>query len=285
MRVFLLAIRLVFGGKGFAQPVITTDSVLQLGVCAGSNVIVPFSVTGGNFQFGNVFTAQLSDPLGQFTNPVSIGSIPWFSSGLIFATLPQNVTFSFLYRVRVVASNPSVTGSPSPNTIIVAQLPFVNNIFALPNDTVCVGDTVTLGIPNPAASFQWSTGDTTQFIQVTSSGSYICTTTDFMGCITKDTMVVVFETCTGISENDPHSLFSVYPNPSTGQITFVPAQGKLSEEGTISVFNTGLQKVFTRRVASGTGSVPLDLSELQSGIYFFEFRTHSGSLMKKIVLH
>ncbi|MCH8318934.1 MAG: hypothetical protein IIA88_10660, partial [Bacteroidetes bacterium] len=65
-----------FNPKCSAQLSITTDTVLQTSFCAGGTVIIPYTVSGGSYNFGNVFTAQLSeliDPfclLDTFSNPI-----------------------------------------------------------------------------------------------------------------------------------------------------------------------------------------------------------------------
>src|ERR1043166_316650 len=119
-------------GPVVLTPTVTCDAVLQPSTCAVGNVIVPYTVTGGNFTFGNVFTAQLSDIWGQFNNPVNIGSIPWIGSGIIFATIPSNANFSIFYRIRIIASNPMDTSNTSPNPIFVTQVAQLNQIVATP---------------------------------------------------------------------------------------------------------------------------------------------------------
>ncbi len=174
-----------------AQLTITTDSVIQISPCAGSNVLIPFTVSGGALNFGNVFTAELSDNLGNFTNPVPIGTLTYWNSGMIIGTIPINTTISIFYKIRVVASDPAVTGTESPNNVIVSNIAQLSSIFAIPNDSVCQGDTVTLSVA-PNDSYNWSTGDTTQSISVTQPGSYDVTVVDFAGCETVADSVSVF---------------------------------------------------------------------------------------------
>ena len=79
------------GEEIFAQN-ITVDSIIQTSPCAGSNIYIPYSVSGGNFNYGNVFTAQLSSPSGSFSNPTNIGSIPYWGTGMIVGTIPLSAT-------------------------------------------------------------------------------------------------------------------------------------------------------------------------------------------------
>lgn len=69
---------------------------------------ISFTITG-TFQTGNVFTAQLSDATGSFTNPILIGTLNSLKEGTINATLPASVATGNAYRIRVVASAPATT--------------------------------------------------------------------------------------------------------------------------------------------------------------------------------
>ena len=104
-------------GKGTAQgsatvtvqaPVITTQALSVAVVCAGAAIQVPFT-TSGTFGTGNSFRVQLSDASGSnFTDIPTLGS-----TSPLTATIPQNTPAGMGYRVRVVSSNPVVTGVPS----------------------------------------------------------------------------------------------------------------------------------------------------------------------------
>ncbi len=56
-------------------------------------------------------------------------------------------------------------------------------------DHVCTGDTIMVDAGS-YDTWNWSTGDTTQMIAVTTAGSYIVNTTDAIGCASADTVVV-----------------------------------------------------------------------------------------------
>lgn len=65
---------------------------------------------------GNVFTAQLSDDIGSFTAPISIGTLTLSGagpSGTINITIPAGTAGGTGYRIRVVSDNPVVLGSQS----------------------------------------------------------------------------------------------------------------------------------------------------------------------------
>jgi hypothetical protein len=90
-----------------------TPGVGGVPVCRGSAVTVSFTLAAGSCPFpgDNVFTAQLSNATGQFTAPVSLGTVvPGQSNSL---TIPVNTTPGTGYRIRVVSSNPALTSGAS----------------------------------------------------------------------------------------------------------------------------------------------------------------------------
>ena len=284
MKRSILILLTVFGfaSKCFAQPTVTCDSVLQLGVCAGSQIIIPFTASS-SFNFGNVFKAELSDEFGSWANPVQIGQITWFTSGIIFAAFPTNAPFGVLYRVRVVSTSPVDTSNQSPNMLFVLQSAFLNSITAFPNDTVCWGDTVTLGILMPGSSYSWSTGDTTQFIAITQPGLYNCTTTDILNCTSQDTINIEYEICgSGIHEFLDERYLQVFPNPSDDHI-FVSWNPPGRSEAKFSIFDLAGARLKQFILPAGVTHT-LSLSDLAAGVYFFECSSTEGSVVRKIIV-
>ncbi len=85
-------------------------SVFTLSDCnTTASGTVAFTTTGA-FGGGNVFTAELSDENGVFTNALSIGS---GTTSPVNITIPENLPSGTGYLVRVVSSDPAVTGSQS----------------------------------------------------------------------------------------------------------------------------------------------------------------------------
>ena len=270
----ILTICFGFNTRCLGQLMLTTDTVLQTSLCAGGNVIVPYTVSGGSYNFGNVFTAQLSqdaDPLcllELFSNPIDIGTTPYWNSGFIIGTVPDNTPLGS-YRIRVISSSPADTGSISPNCVFIANLPQLVVTIVVSDDTICEGDSATLSVlPLPAASYLWSTGETTDSITVTQSGSYFVTVTDTLGCeTTSDTTDVVVKTCnTGITENNAQNSVSVYPNPNAGRFTLTLTAGQLNSSFVLydlpgkEIINIGEIKDPVIKIS--TGNIP-------DGIYIY----------------
>lgn len=283
MRRIYLLLFVLASTVATAQTTITCDSILQTSTCAGGNVIVTFQTTG-TFPWGNVFTAQLSDNWGSFAAPVTIGTTLFTvgGNGIIFATIPLSANFGFLYRVRVISSNPADTSNNSPNTLIVTQVAQLNQIVSNPGDSVCPGDTVTLFALNPAASYQWSTGDTTASIQVTQGGTYSVVTTDFLTCQSTayDTVVFDFALCTGIAEAEKTSAFEIYPNPANGNVTFTCTG--TSSDVTYAIYSATGQMI--RNGALINSQVTIDVSGIPAGLYFVTLRSGSGAFSQRLIV-
>ncbi|MBY0426625.1 MAG: hypothetical protein K2Q22_13375, partial [Cytophagales bacterium] len=130
----------------------TTLPLVGINYCQGGIMNVA-ATSSGTFLSGNVFTVQLSNSAGSFASPITIGSLTatGASTGLIPCTLPSSLTAAAFYRVRVVASNPSITATDNGQNISI-----YNNCVNQPSitaGTVLCGATAlsgTLGYNTPA---------------------------------------------------------------------------------------------------------------------------------------
>ena len=82
-----------------------TNSAIPSSLCKNITVNIPFTVACA-YTAGNIFTAQLSDAAGSFTNPVDIGSVTSTTFGSITATIPNSTPAGAGYRIRIVSSSP-----------------------------------------------------------------------------------------------------------------------------------------------------------------------------------
>jgi len=91
------------------SPEISLGAVSPLLFCAGSTFNIPFSCAG--LSSGTTISVQLSDAIGSFSNPVTIGSIAGESKGLIAATIPVSTVAGSGYRIRLASSSPDMTSA------------------------------------------------------------------------------------------------------------------------------------------------------------------------------
>jgi hypothetical protein len=101
-----------------------------------ASVTVPFTTTS-TFAGGNTFTAQLSDPNGNFGSATNIGTTTGTGSGSINAIIPSSTPAGTGYRIRVVASNPAVNGSNNGSNLLIDQ--FNNSIAPASAQSYTVG--------------------------------------------------------------------------------------------------------------------------------------------------
>lgn len=94
---------------------ITTSTTVPTFVCPGSTFSVPFTINYPATS-GNVFKVELSNAAGSFASPSTIGTLTATGSGTVTATMPTTAQGTG-YRVRVVSTNPAVTGSNNGSNI------------------------------------------------------------------------------------------------------------------------------------------------------------------------
>ena len=84
-----------------------------------------------------------------------------------------------------------------------------------------------------------------------------------------DYVRVIGQDMVGVNENE-ETMVSLYPNPANEQVSFV-----LDSDAQVSVFDMTGRKVSMVNVAAGNAQ--LNVSELESGVYFVNFRYANGS--------
>lgn len=170
------------------------DSLL----CAGDTISVNYSVFL-KYGSGNLFTAQLSNASGSFSNPVNIGTRSFDSSGTIICIIPSNTANGSAYRIRVIASDATDTSENNGFNIKISNKDSTT-ISTSQNTPLCAGKTILLtascNVQN--THFSWSGpnnyNSTTQNPAITNSlpvhsGSYYVTI-QFNGCTVTDTLSV-----------------------------------------------------------------------------------------------
>lgn len=102
------------------------------------------------------------------------------------STQQIEVTSSGTYSVQIIDGN----GCPGAASVVLdfEELPNVN----LGADIVqCEGETITLDAGNPGSSYTWSTGASTQSIEVSTSGTYNVEVENVAGCKVEDEISIV----------------------------------------------------------------------------------------------
>jgi gliding motility-associated-like protein len=167
---------IVVEGTAGASATITTGVLPNATVCPGATFNVPFT-SDGTFIAGNLFTAQLSDANGNF-NPINpIGSS---AASPVPVTIPGGTPTGSGYLIRIVSSDPVLTGSASVTTLTVNASQALSVSLTADATSVCPGTTVnftaTPGQTLTNATYAWSVGGVNQAGQTTSTLSAPITT-------------------------------------------------------------------------------------------------------------
>jgi photosystem II stability/assembly factor-like uncharacterized protein len=135
-------------------PIVIND-ISNSVLCADMEFQIPFSVKNYfTFYSGNVFSAELSDLNGDFSNQhIVIGSVNTTTSGVINVKIPKGLPFGTSYRIRIVSSDPQLIGSDETTdlTILNKSVPVITG-----ENTVCAGVNTIYSTPeNPGYSYKW----------------------------------------------------------------------------------------------------------------------------------
>lgn len=160
---------------------IATGALTAGSFCACDSISIPFSSTG-NISAGNVFTAELSDPVGSFAAPVNIGTLlSNTNSGVISCVIPCGALAGTGYLIRVTGSEPAVTGSDNGvniviNTIVVPSVSITTDATT----ALCISSGVTFTATpangGTAPIYQWQRSGVNEGINspvYTSAGTFM----------------------------------------------------------------------------------------------------------------
>ena len=165
--------------------------------------------------------------------------------------------------------------------LTVNPLPFVQ----LGNDTtIAYSESILLDAGNGFINYDWSTGETTQIINVDSTNITTdsiaviwVAVTDVNACAGSDTIMIAFTTTVGLSELKLDEIVNIFPNPTDGRLD-IKSTIRISE---IRLYtSTGILLINKK---ANSYEIVLELGEYPSGIYHIWIITENGNIMKKII--
>lgn len=171
-----------------ATNAIATGTLASSGFCPGSGgVTVPFTYTIASNYVGSTFTAQLSDASGDFTSPVTLGSVASDISGSqsIVVTIPSSTPTGTGYRIRIISDSPAIVGFDNGTNLSVSELSSVS-VSPAESQTMCLaGSGIALSATDVGGGeilHQWgkrsSSGGTITNINGATSATYLPTGAD-----------------------------------------------------------------------------------------------------------
>jgi hypothetical protein len=129
------------------QPSVFTASTQSTTLCGTASINIPYTALCMGNTAGNVFTAQLSNASGSFTNPINIGTLSSTTSGTITASIPSSVPYGTGYRIRVISSAPSNTSTDNGTNLTIIPLVYISS---LPATSYCTGQSITISYASSA---------------------------------------------------------------------------------------------------------------------------------------
>lgn len=160
-------------------------------------------------------------------------------------------------------------------------------ILALPNDTLCTTQPMTLSVdPVQGASYLWKPGSqstpeiTLDAAAIGGAGSRWIgvTVTSAQKCASSDSARVTFRDCTGIDDGEDSQYTRVHPNPTTGAFT-VSLYSKHPAELSVQILNAlnePVSETETFRV-SGKFSREFQFGSLPAGVYLLVIDRNDGT--------
>jgi len=246
--------------------------------CTNSSaaLTVPFTATGV-VNAGNQYIAQLSNNVGSFAAPTTIGSLTSTSTGSlsINATIPSGLTAGTGYLVRVIATDPSATGTNSSTTLSVNTAPSASIISLPSNPTICEGESITLQ-GNGGATYSWSPSASVdnpnlQTVSATPTVTTVYTVTVLgqNGCTSTASITVNVDDCASINDKTMVA-FQVYPNPTSEHLF-------ITNEGLVNVTKVEIVDLAGRTIKS-FHALPESISvqELPQGTFLLNIQHQNG---------
>ncbi len=172
----------------------------------------------------------------------------------------------------------------SPARAITAHI-HPNPSVDLGPDTIWIqsGQTATLDPGDEYQSYLWSTGETTQTIDVNSVGFYEITVTDANGCTATDLIYV--EMSVGVMKGTEYSELNLHPNPASENV-FINWSSANSGISNLSVYAIDGRILLSKdsRSSKGEFSETIDVKDYSAGLYFIRISDENSLLVKKFTV-
>jgi hypothetical protein len=205
------------------------------------------------------------------------------------ATTPSITVTPAVTTTYTVTVTDAVTNCQSVDTVVVTVNPApVVNLG--PDYNICDTAMTTLDAGAGFASYMWSTGATTQTINVSGATigtnntvAYTVTVTNSFGCDAVSTVNITAIDCTGIDEVDGNNALTFWPNPNDGQF-FVKIEG-LTGKATLSISSVTGQTIHSEVLNLNDELVKeMNLRNLAPGIYFVRLQSDTRVTTKQVII-
>ncbi|MBK7341634.1 MAG: T9SS type A sorting domain-containing protein [Saprospiraceae bacterium] len=143
---------------------------------------------------------------------------------------------------------------------------------------------VTKGVP--PFSFNWSTGATSQSIEVNEPGLFCVTVTNDEGCEATACIEIDKDGVTGPGQNETgFKVLETYPQPAMGEVNYkvsMPYSGPLTFD-IINMNGALVQSVGFDYLEAGEHQVQLPVQDLSPGVFFVRMKTDTEQVLSKVI--
>ena len=193
--------------------------------------------------------------------------------------------------VSLYVEESAFVSDTSSNQITINENP-VFSIVPYPNDTVTTLDTISLTGDITSVSYLWSTGDTTQSINVFNINgqgggcqNYWLKVTNEAGCSNTEYIIVLFEGPTAVSDLSNHLEIMAYPNPFNDYLNIeleIIENGQYLFEVFDCIGSPAIQEL--RHLKPGKNRISIEMNHTYPGVYILSVKSDAGQLgVKKII--
>lgn len=287
-------------------PIVTVNSG---GICSGNSfTIIPSGATSYSYSGGSDVVSPTSNTNYSITgtdmngcvsntavSSVTVNSLPILTVNSGSICVGNSFTMSPIGANTYTFSNGNSVVSPTSNTsysitgtdingcisniavssVTVSNLPLV---MATTNNTLlCTGETATL-TASGAASYTWSTNETTNSIVInpTASTNYTLNGVDVNGCSNTYTISQLVDLCTGIVEAVVFEKLKIYPNPTDGLFSI-----DLPNISEVSMTNVLGENILNEKFV--LGKQVINIQNQPAGIYYVKVISNKNQQTVKLI--
>ncbi len=277
---------LLGSGYNFTSPSINSTSTFY--AVAGipgcfSNFIPVTATVNPQPAAPTVTSAQNCGPALLTLSAASSNPMTWYNDPTAGAIVTTGTSYQSNFNTSTTLYVEANDGTcPSVRTPVTATI-FTPPTVVLGPDTVNIisGQSITLNAGAGYVSYLWSTGATTQSINVSTTAVISVTVTDVNNC--QGSGHIVVNLITGINALAKQWGVKVYPNPTQGKFEINIDQILSGVE--IRILDVIGKEIFSD-IHSGNGSYhkTVDLSSSAKGIYFLQLRSPEGIVAQRILI-
>ena len=156
-------------------------------------------------------------------------------------------------------------------------------INPLDSSYVLCTDEIVLDAGNPGSTFNWSSGEATQTINVNTLGFYTVSVTDLNGCSSDATTEV--SDCVGVEETVLVGSIQLFPNPTRGNV-MMSFDVLGVQHVNFTLYNIEGRPLISDLVNlnNGKANEELNLTSFSAGVYFITFESEGKTQTQRITL-